>query len=108
MVTVGELNRDRIASAETLHGLLCVLAMGLSGCGTVVNGFHQDLAVTSEPGGSRVSIDDIPSGTTPLVAPLRRGHAHVVKVGRDGYYPVEASVVPNISGWNGATVFLAV
>lgn len=87
-------------------GVLGVMMM-TAGCGTVVNGMHQDLAVTSMPGGSRVSIDGAPAGTTPVVVPVRRSHSHVVKVERDGYLPVEASVVPVTSTWEWGNILFA-
>jgi PEGA domain-containing protein len=76
---------------------ICVLLT--TGCGTFVNGIHQDLTVTSSPGGSEVSIDGVPLGTTPVVASVTRLFGHVVKVERPGYYPIEASVVPVASTW---------
>lgn len=79
--------------------LLCFMVPVVTGCGTVVNGFHQDLAITSDPGGANVSVDGVPSGTTPIVASLWRRSAHVVKVEQPGYYPFEASVVPVTSTW---------
>ena len=79
--------------------LLCALVAFTGGCGTIVNGFHQDLAVTSNPGGALVSIDGEPKGTTPVVVSVRRGHGHVVKVEQPGYYPIEASVAPITSPW---------
>jgi PEGA domain-containing protein len=73
--------------------------LGTTGCGLVVNGIHQDIAVTSTPGGARVSVDGIQQGTTPVVVPVKRKHAHVVKVEIDGYQPYEESVVPVQSSW---------
>lgn len=84
--------------------LLCFMVLFVTGCGTIVNGFHQDLAITSNPGGANVSVDGVPSGTTPIVASLRRGDAHVVKIEQPGYYPVEASVVPVTSTWEWGNV----
>jgi hypothetical protein len=85
--------------------VLCAFAPLATGCGTIVNGSKQDLTVTSTPGGSTVSIDGVPSGTTPIVVPVRRSHAHVVKVEQAGYSPVEVSVVPVTSQWEWFNVF---
>lgn len=87
--------------------VLCACVPLATGCGTIVNGIHQDLAITSSPGGSSVSIDGVPSGTTPVVVPVKRLHAHVVKVERPGYYPFEASVVPMTSTWEWGNVIFA-
>ena len=80
-------------------GLLCVMGLTVTGCGTVVNGNHQDLAITSYPGGATVSVDGVQRGSTPVVVPVSRKHAHVVAVTHDGYHPYEASVVPMVSTW---------
>ena len=87
--------------------LLCFMVLFVTGCGTVVNGFHQDLAITSDPGGANVSVDGIPSGKTPIVASLKLGDAHVVKVEQPGYYPFEASVVPVTSTWEWGNIIFA-
>ncbi|MEO7861129.1 MAG: PEGA domain-containing protein [Nitrospirales bacterium] len=84
--------------------LLCGLGAVTGGCGTIVNGFHQDVAVTSSPGGAEVSVDGVAKGTTPIVASLWRGSAHVVKVEQPGYHPIETSVVPTISVWEWGNV----
>lgn len=84
--------------------ILCGLGAITGGCGTIVNGFHQDLAVTSSPGGAAVSVDGVSQGTTPFVASLWRRSAHVVKVEQPGYYPIETSVVPTISAWEWGNV----
>jgi hypothetical protein len=78
---------------------LCLMVVSMSGCGLVVNGIHQDLAITSDPGGAQVSVDGVQRGTTPVVVPVKRKHSHVVKVEVEGYEPYEASVVPQTSTW---------
>ena len=84
-----------------------LVLLGATGCGTVVNGIHQDLAITSHPGGAQVSVDGISKGTTPVVVPVTRKHAHVVKVEHEGYQPMEASVVPQTSIWEWGNVIFA-
>lgn len=79
----------------------------MAGCGTVVNGMHQDLAITSDPGGAAVSVDGISAGSTPVVMSVSRKHAHVVKIERPGFYPVEASVVPVTSTWEWGNILFA-
>ncbi|GMV50675.1 PEGA domain-containing protein [Nitrospirales bacterium NOB] len=87
--------------------VLSFMVLSVTGCGTVVNGIYQDLAITSNPGGAQVSVDGISSGTTPVVIPVTRKHAHVVKVEHDGYQPIEASVVPQTSIWEWGNVIFA-
>lgn len=87
--------------------ILGFMVLSTTGCGTVVNGIYQDLAITSNPGGAQVSVDGISSGTTPVVVPVTRKHAHVVKVEQDGYHPIEGSVVPVTSIWEWGNVIFA-
>lgn len=84
--------------------VVCALVPLATGCGTFVNGMHQDLTVTSSPGGAAVSIDGVSQGTTPVVMSVWRKHAHVVKVEQPGYHPVEHSVVPETSAWEWGNV----
>lgn len=86
---------------------LCFMVLSATGCGLVVNGIHQDLAITSSPGGAHVSVDGVQRGTTPVVVPLSRKHAHVVAVEQDGYRPIEASVVPVTSTWEWGNIIFA-
>ncbi|MBH0184390.1 MAG: PEGA domain-containing protein [Nitrospira sp.] len=79
--------------------VLCAMGLTFTGCGFVVNGIHEDLAVTSYPGGANVSVDGVHRGVTPVVVPVSRKHAHVVSVMQDGHIPYEMSVVPNTSLW---------
>ena len=87
--------------------ILCGMVASASGCGLVVNEIHQDLAITSNPGGANVSVDGVQRGTTPLVVPLSRKHAHVVAVEQAGYHPIEASVVPVTSTWEWGNIIFA-
>lgn len=57
-----------------------------------MDGTHRDVAITSYPGTAQVIIDGVPKGTTPLVASLWRGGAHVVRFERDGQEPIEQSI----------------
>jgi hypothetical protein len=88
------------------YAAVLLLAMGLmaTGCSTIMNGTHRDVAITSDPGNVRVTIDGESKGTTPLVASLWRGGAHVIKFERDGYEPIEQSITRDFYdewvGWN--------
>jgi PEGA domain len=84
-----------------------LILVSLTGCGTIMNGTHQDLAITSHPGGATVIVDGQEMGTTPIVASIWRKHAHVVKLERPGFYPVEHSVVPEPSGWAWGNIVFA-
>ena len=80
--------------------VLCAVSLMVTGCSTIMEGTHRDVAITSDPGNVRVTIDGEPKGATPLVARLWRGGAHVVKFERDGYEPIEQSVTRDFpSSW---------
>jgi len=91
---------NRKLGAVTLFGLMALS----TGCGLAINGIHQDVPITSSPGGSRVTVDGVPRGTTPVVVSLSRKHAHAVSVERDGSTPAEAGIVPETSMWEWGNV----
>lgn len=72
--------------------VLCAVSLTVTGCSTIMDGTHRDVVITSDPGNVRVTIDGEPRGTTPLVASLWRGGAHVVRFERDGHEPIEQSI----------------
>lgn len=87
--------------------VLCAVSLMVTGCSTIMDGTHRDVAITSDPGNVRVTIDGQPKGTTPLVASLWRGGAHVVKFERDGHEPIEQSITrDNYHSWAGGNALL--
>lgn len=50
--------------------------------------------VTSTPAGADVTVDGVPSGTTPAKVPLESGQKHLVEVSLDGYASAEREVEP--------------
>ena len=88
-----------------MNGLRCFLIVGIgvaslmaTGCASVMNGSHQDLAVTSQPEALCVNINGAPYGQTPVVASLPRQGTYVVQVRMDAYQPYELTVVPVMNG----------
>ena len=77
--------------------VLCAVSLMVTGCSTIMEGTNRDVAITSDPGNVRVTIDGQPKGTTPLVASLWRGGAHVVKFERDGHEAIEQSITRDFS-----------
>ena len=78
--------------------VLFVMVGITTGCGFAINGIHQDLAITSTPSGAQVYVDGVSHGTSPAVVAVKRKHAHVVRVEKDGQ-AVETSVTPTTSIW---------
>ena len=85
----------RITSAS----LLCVVALWLCSCASIIHGNHQDIGISSSPTGAVVTIDNLQSGITPVVAKLTRKHNHIVRVELPGYQPFEATLTCGVSGW---------
>lgn len=85
---------------HTRIGIVVVAAgLTLSGCATLMSSNQGDVVVTSQPSALCVTIDGQPYGAAPVVAPLSRGHVHVVKVEQEGYLPYEMQVVPVVNPW---------
>ncbi|MGH7544087.1 MAG: PEGA domain-containing protein [Gemmatimonadota bacterium] len=95
----------RDLSAHPVRAALFFLAGGLlapilfSACATIMQGTTQEVGISSRPTGAHVTIDKIDSGTTPLVADLKRKKEHTIRIELDGYQPYELSMSKHTSGW---------
>jgi len=58
-----------------------------SGCATIINGRHQDIAFASTPDGATVEADGERICETPCTASLKRSSDHVVTLKVPGHYP---------------------
>ena len=76
-----------------------ILATGLSGCATVINGTKQDVTFQSDPPGSAVTINGVPVGRTPVTLSLRRHSMVLVGVVAEGYEPVKFTLNQRRSSW---------
>jgi len=77
--------------------LLAVLGLSTSGCATIVKGTTQDIPISSDPAGARITIDGRPSGTTPTKVTMDRKHSHMVTLEAENY-EVENIAVTNSMG----------
>ena len=69
--------------------LLIAILVCSGGCATVAHGAWQDVAVTSEPPGADVFVNDQPVGTAPLTVSLKRRDNHIVlRFAKDGFADV--------------------
>jgi len=75
--------------------------LSLGGCATVVNGTHQDLALSTIPEGSTATVTDGEHCTTPCKLKLKRKYSVRVDFAQAGYKP--AYVLVRSKG-GGATV----
>ena len=68
--------------------LAAAMAVGLSGCATVVNGPNLDYAVNTTPEGADVTFLDGRTCTTPCELVMARKDSSRVDIVREGYEPV--------------------
>jgi hypothetical protein len=73
-------------------------AIFLSGCATIVKGTTQEIPVTSDPTGARVTVDSSPAGTTPTTVTLSRKQNHMVVIEKEGYAPESVAVTKSMGG----------
>lgn len=79
--------------------LVLALVLVASACATIMHGTKQDVGVSSVPSAAKVSVDNAPLGSTPIVANLKRGDNHIVRVELAGYQTFEATLTKKTSGW---------
>jgi len=89
----------RSPGTPLVAGLLAALLVPLIGCGTIVNGSNQDIAVASTPTGATVSVDGARSWTTPATISMQRKSAHTIEISMEGYEPYQMQVTRSTSGW---------
>jgi heptaprenylglyceryl phosphate synthase len=76
-----------------------LLSLGLGACASVIHGTHQDVGIASAPTGAAVTIDNLHSGNTPLIAKLTRKDNHIVRIEMPGYQPIDLTLTRSVSGW---------
>lgn len=60
--------------------VVCLAALALTGCATILDGSHQQVQVTSNPPGAQVRLDGAEVGSTPCRIAVDRGVDHTVSV----------------------------
>ena len=79
-------------------GSVVVVALAAS-CASIMHGVHQEVGISSTPTNATVTVDNKPLGNTPVIANLKRGDNHIVKIELAGYMPFEATLTRKVSGW---------
>ncbi len=80
---------------------ICVTALfigAMSGCSTIINGTTQDVSVSSDPPGARVTADGNSVGVTPVVLDLKRKDNHIITVSMEGFHTEQIAVTKVLSG----------
>jgi hypothetical protein len=78
---------------------LPIVAIGLAGCATIIQGTTQQIGVSSQPSGAVVKVNNQPMGQTPIVLNLKRRDSHTVTIELDGYQPYNQALTRSLSGW---------
>ena len=82
-----------------MFGLLfAALCLFESGCATIVKGTTQDIPVSSDPTGARVTVDNSSVGTTPTTVTLSRKQNHMIVLEKEGYAPESIAVTKSMGG----------
>lgn len=79
--------------------VLAVMLLLSAGCASIMHGTSQDIGISSSPTSAKVTVDNMPQGNTPMIAKLKRGDNHIVKIELAGYAPFEATLTKKVSGW---------
>ena len=87
------------------YPLVASIAIGLSGCCSIMNGTRQEVAVNSSPSGATVYHNNAYAGQTPAILDLKRNGRHIIRVEKEGYQPGEAALTKNVSGWVWGNIF---
>jgi len=72
--------------------------MGFSGCGTIMNGTHSNVAISSVPR-ANLTIDGKKYGKTPVTVDLSDKKDHQVILAADGYRPYQTTIESHFSKW---------
>jgi hypothetical protein len=88
-----------MSTSRSFVALLCIGILSES-CATIMHGGgSQDLAISSNPSGAMVTVDGVQLGNTPIVAHLKRGDTHKIRIELRGYEPYETALTKSVSGW---------
>ncbi len=75
------------------------LSIFVYSCATIMHGTKQDIGISSNPGGAKITVDGQMKGITPSTFKLSRKINHVIKIELKGYEPYSATLTREVSGW---------
>jgi hypothetical protein len=78
----------------------------MSGCATIVTGKYQNVSVTSEPSGAKVSAGDGLSITTPGTFKLARNQRYTLTAEYPGAEPQQKELKRVVQGWFWGNILL--
>src|SRR5215510_11551864 len=79
---------------------LGVLVFAVAGCATIMAGGPDRVPVATNPPGATVFVDNVPVGTTPMIATLdRKRGVGLIRVEMPGFAPAVVVRTQRINGW---------
>ena len=78
--------------------LVCALATSLGGCATITRGTTDQITITTDPEGARVTTSLSQSCISPCTLTVGRKDEFIVSVSADGYKPQEIPVKTQLAG----------
>jgi hypothetical protein len=78
--------------------LMASAMMGFTGCGTIMNGTHSNVTISSVPR-ANLTIDGKKYGKTPVTVDLSHKKDHQVILVADGYRPYQTTIESHFSKW---------
>lgn len=87
---------DSIAARLALAGLVLLLT---AGCGSIINGSTQQIAIQSNPSGASIAVDGVRNAETPAMLSLSRKTGHALEIELDGYEDFQMHIERSTSGW---------
>ena len=97
------LNRNGTPKWAKLIGTVLIAGI-LPGCATITRGTKQSFTVLSEPPSADVELSNGLRCKTPCSLKVPRKDGFVVKINKEGYEPVEATITSQMSGGGGVAL----
>jgi hypothetical protein len=63
-------------------------------CATIIRGTSQRIPITSNPTGAKIIVDGEEMGYAPLNLKLKRKENHIIRIEKQGYYPLKIRIIP--------------
>ena len=86
----------KVAYRVVIVGMCVLMAVG---CATIIHGTTQDIEVSSSPDNAEVWVDGAKLGSTPTRLTLKRKSSHEIKISKQGYKDVTATLDNNVDAW---------
>jgi hypothetical protein len=87
-----------------VSAMFAIASLACGGCATITRGTTQALVIESDPPGADVELSNGLRGKTPASFTVKRRENLVVKIRKDGYEPVEATVSSTVGDGGGTAM----